>query len=409
MGLSHRVTELMEESYNIDSNAFSYQNKDGSGRIGMNTVFGETVVGQRIPSISAQFMYGIDTRAADDLSANGGNISFANAMLSINSGTASNGDGLIQSKGSVRYIPGHESYAFFTTVFDEPAADNTMKAGLFEESNGFWIGYIDTTFGFCRVRDGVENFIAIDDFDIDIVTGHNQYNFILDPQKGNVWKISYGYLGFAIITLEVLTSNGQWMRVHTIKYPNMYTVTHITNTYLPLRGRSINSGNTTNKSVKIGSVSAGIIDGGSQEITGRRFSASLPAVSTGTDTLLVLFRNKSTFNSIENHIQGFLDRVSFSTDGAAATTIKILKNPVITNTPTWTDVDANNSTHEYSTDATLTLTSAEQVIAFELFKTQNYVEKVREYNINLYPGETAAFIATGNNSVKMSINWTENF
>ena len=297
MSLSHRVTEMIERTFNTISSTFMGTSKDASGRIGMNTVFGETVIGQRIPSVTGQFMYGVDDREIRDLSSNGGSISFDENLLCINSGTASNGDGIIESKQTVRYIPGHESFAFFTTVFDAPVAGNCRKAGLWEEGNGFWVGYIDTTFGFCRVRDGVEYFTAIDDFDTDIMNGNNPYNFTFDPQKGNIWKVSYGYLGFAVITLEMLSPTGQWFKVHTIEYPNSSTETHIANTYLPLRAQSINDGNTTNKTVKIGSVSAGIVNGGTYDASARPFSASLPATSTGTNTPIAVFRNKSTFRT----------------------------------------------------------------------------------------------------------------
>lgn len=382
---------------------------DASGRTSMNSVFGESVIGQRIPSISAQFMYGIDDRNANDLSENGGSITFNNALLEINSGTASNGDGVIESKQALRYLPGHEAYCFFTTIFTSPVVNNRQEAGLFEENNGFWIGYKDTEFGLMRLRSGVEHWIPITSFQTDIITGDNDYNFILDATKGNVWKISYGYLGFANITLEVLCPCGSWLKVHSIQYPNMYTETHIANTYLPLRGRSINSGNTSNIIVKVGSVSAGIIDGGGLGSAGRSFAASLPAKSTSTNTVVAAFRNKTTFNSIANRIPALLERVAVSTDGAQQVTLALYKGSTLSNSPTWNDVDTNNSTLEYSTDATISATGSELLISFELFKTQNYVENVKEFDFLLYPGETAFFVASGNNSVKQSINWIELF
>lgn len=384
-------------------------NKDIANRIAMNSVFGEAIIGQRVPSISAQFMYGVDTRSANDLSANGGSITYSDSLLKVNSGTNNNGDGLIESKSALRYIPGHEAYCFFTTLFTTPKANSRQEAGLYEANNGFWIGYDGKEFGLMRLRAGVEHWTPYTDFDVDIFSGNNEHNFEIDTTKGNIWKISYGYLGFAVITLEVLCTCGEWMKVHTIKYPNTSTETHIANTYLPLRARAINEGNTTNMVVSVGSVSAGIVDGGGATLSGRRFSSSLPSTATGTDTMVALFRNKGTFNSIDNHIEGQLKRISISTDGAQPVTLQILKGATITNSPTWTDIDANNSTHEYSTDATVTTGSAYQMVAFELGKSENYVENVSDLDIILYPNETALFLANGTNNVKISVNWVEKF
>lgn len=413
MGLSQRVTELLErwlgegEQLAQTSPKVTTIVKDEANRTAFNSVFGEQIVGQRVPTLSAQFMYGIDTRDATDLTQNGGTVSFENQMLKVSSGTASNGDGAIQSTQSLRYIPGHEAYANFTTVFDTPASGNRMEVGLYEPNNGFWIGYKDLEFGLMRLRGGTEYWTPHTDFDYDILATDSDFQF--DPTKGNIWRLSYGFLGFAHITLEVLTTNEGWQRVHTIKYPNTSAVTHIANTYLPLRARTVNDGNTVDKSILIGSVTAGIVDGGSVEITGRRFAAIIPEKATGTNTVVAAFRNKTTFAGITNYIPALLERIAISTDGAQAVTLALYKGVTLTNSPTWTDADTANSTLEYSTDATVSFTAQDLLISFELFKTQNYVEEVEKYNFLLYPGEIAAFVVNGNNTVRQSINWNELF
>lgn len=407
MSLSHRVTEILEKIFDKGSNTVSASVTDKTGRNAFNSIFGEQIIGTRVPTLAAQFMYGIDTRDANDLSSNGGTTAIADAMLVVSSGTNSAGDGLIESSQALRYIPGHEAYAYFTTIFDTPASGNRMEMGLFEEDNGFWVGYKDLEFGFMRLRAGVEHWTPHTDFDNDILASDSDFQF--DPTKGNVWKISYGFLGFANITLEVLTEEGKWIKVHSINYPNNNTENHIGNTYLPLRARVINDGNTVNKSVKVGSVTAGVVDGGQVEITGRRFAAILPEVATSTNTVVAAFRNKTTFNSITNYVPALLERVAASTDGAQAVTLALYKGVTLTNTPTWTDVDTANSTLEYSTDATVSFTAQDLLISFELFKTQNYIEEVDKYNFLLYPGEVAAFVVNGNNNVRQSINWNELF
>jgi hypothetical protein len=410
MGLSQRVTEILEKIFNKNDRSLNTTILDSTGRTGMNTIFGEQIVAKRISDVSGQFMYGVDLRFAKDPSSNGGTVGIGNALLDIHSGTDVAGNAVIQSLETIRYLPACEAFMFVTTIFDTPKENNDQRAGLFEDNNGIFVGYKGTTFGFTRLRAGVHHFTPYTEFDLDIIGGNNKYNFTLNPQKGNVWKLSFGYLGFANLMLEVLLPSGEWVLVHKIEYPNKYTESNIANTYLPLRGQSVNYGNDTDVNLKLGSVTGGIASTVESKGTeGRRFSFTVPPTATATNTNLITYRIKENFFGIENFIATLLERISISTEGAQTVTLQVIKNMELTGTLVWTDINTTSSTIEYNTNGVPVIGTGEQIIAFELNKNQDYIEYLQTLNLKVYPDQTITFLVNGNNNVKKSLNWLELF
>jgi hypothetical protein len=70
---------------------------DDAHRVSTNTVFGDKIVGTRVPSISSQFQYGVESDAAVIDTVGSGVVDFVNSMLQINTGTDPNGAAGIQS------------------------------------------------------------------------------------------------------------------------------------------------------------------------------------------------------------------------------------------------------------------------------------------------------------------------
>jgi hypothetical protein len=390
---------------------FPTSNFDNAHRGSANSIFGDKITGTRVPSIAGQFQYGLRADDAVIDNVGSGNTSFSNAMLLLNTGTDSNGHIGIQGTDYLRYIPGHEAYAFFTCVFSAGVASNNQRVGIFDydggNGNGFFIGYKETQFGVTRRRAGVDTFTPVD---VSTVFPSDQGTF--DPTKGNVYKISYGYLGFATIHFEVLLPHGGFVEMASIDYPNSSTETHIANTNIPLRAEATNSGNTTDIEMKIGSVTAGIVDGGGADPIARVFTFAMPTTTlvAGVTKQLVHFRNKSTYFSITNKISTQLILISASTDGNKTVAWGIKKNPTITTAGTWADISVD-SVMEYSTDAVTDLNTGGDLILWNLSKIDSFFEDVEKYLIKLRPTQWATIYAlsAGANDVDLSIRWKELF
>jgi hypothetical protein len=403
-----RILDSEGESYTTD-NPLPTTDIDQSGRMSLNTVFGEKIVGTRVPTISGQFQYGLRSDDAVIDTVGTGAYEFTNSMLKVSTGTDSDGHIGVQGADYIRYIPGQQAWANFTFVFASPKENTIQKIGVFDydggNGNGFSVGYNGLTFGITRRRNGVDAFTAVD-----ITTIFDDGSF--DPTKGNVYSISYGYLGFATITFEGMNPRGGWNNIKKIQYPNTEEETHIGNTNIPLRVEMTNDGNTTDMVGYVGSVAAGIVDGGGADPQARWFSFSggITAVTAGT-TQLFTFRNKATFFSINNKISTQLALISAATESNKTFSWGIEKNATITTPGTWTDINTTDSVMEYSTNAVVTLGTGVDLLDWQMGRTDSFFEKVEDLIIKLRPNEWATIfvVAGGAGDVNLSMRWKELF
>ena len=394
-------------------NPFPTTDIDSAHRESSNSVFGDKIIGTRVPSIAGQFQYGLRSDDAVVDVVGSGTTSFSNAMLVLNTGTDADGHIGIQGADYLRYIPGQEAYSFFTAVFAPAVAGSFQRIGLFDynagSGDGFFIGFNGAQFGITRRRAGVDTFTTVN---IANVFPDPDEHGVFDPTKGNVFKISYGYLGFATIHFEILLPHGGFIEFASIDYPNSAIETHIANTNIPLRAEMTNDGNTTDLEMKIGSVTAGVVDGGGADPIARIFTFAMPTTTLvgGATKQLVHFRNKNTYFGITNKISTQLLLISAATDGNKTVAWGIERNPTITTPGSWADVGPD-SVMEYSIDAVTTLGSGSLMINWNLSKIDSFFEDVEKYLVKLRPNEWATIycLSAGANDVDLSIRWKELF
>lgn len=320
---------------------------DINDRMSLNTVFGEKVTGIRSADIAAQFQYGFPASSAASEVANGGTITIVESMLIVSTGTNTAGSAAISNRKALRYLPGQEAFSNFTAVFTKAKENSHQRAGLFDSENGYFLGYEGTDFKVTRRRDSIDTSVSIDPSTI-----FKSNDGLYDPTRGNIYRISFGYLGFAAISFEVMTPRGSWTLLHKIEYPNTSKGVHVLNTNLQPRAEVENDGNNSDISIKIGSFSAGIINGGGKDPASRRFTFDATDQTIAAGTLMVItFRSRETFNSLTNYISSVLTLLSFNTDLSKSTLWELEKNATITGTPTWTNINTLDSTIEYSSDA----------------------------------------------------------
>jgi hypothetical protein len=122
---------IVDESgeYIDKENPLPAYNVDPSGRQALNTVFGESITGVRVPTISGQFQYGLRSDDAVVDTVGSGAYAFENSMLKVSTGTDSNGHVGVQGADFIRYIPGQQAWGNFTFVFATPKA-NTVQRNL---------------------------------------------------------------------------------------------------------------------------------------------------------------------------------------------------------------------------------------------------------------------------------------
>jgi hypothetical protein len=400
-----------ENEYHVVSsnNPLHTRSVDSNHRVGLNTVFGDQIIGSRIPSLAAQFQYGLQDGESVSNTANGGSITISESRLLIGTSTNVAGSADIESLDTLRYIPGNEAYVFFTAAFVNGGsdADHTMFAGIFDydggNGNGFYIGYDGEDFVCGRRRDGVDTKHIVD---VSGIYPDGTFN----PQLGNIYRISYGYLGYAPIHFEVMSVLGDWLTIYEIQYPNTSVETHIVNTFLPLRAEVENTGSAVDHQIYIGSLQSGVVDGANMDVSARQFvydEAATTATSGGYN--VVALRNKTTFNSKTNRVPFVVTLISASTDGNKSVLWEVYKEPTLT-APSWTDIDTNNSVVEYVSNPTSTDDGTLEV-PWSMAKVDSFFQTTDKFAVLIRPGETIMFKAssTNNSVIDFGVRWKELF
>lgn len=120
-------------------------------------------------------------------------------------------------------------------------------------------------------------------------------DFILDPTKGNVYSISFQYLGFGDINFTVEDpSTGLPVLVHQIEYANNNTSTSVGNPTFRIGWLARNLGNTTDLQVS-GASAAGFIEGKNLVDTLPRAVESITGPIDTTQTNIITIRNRFHF------------------------------------------------------------------------------------------------------------------
>lgn len=218
-------------------------------------VFGGGVTADRIDRVSVKFDAAIANNRVTSTVVGTGSTGQASGQATMSTGAGVTSSARLQSNQSVLYRPGNETYATFSARFTTPtSAASDQRGGLFDDNNGFFVGYAGLTFGFTTRTGGVDTFVALSSFNGDPFNASFLSRFYsgdqlvaLDPTKLNVYRIRYGWLGASVATLEVQTPNGLWVVAHRIRFPNTATVPITQTGTLPVRMEVVKSlSDTTN-------------------------------------------------------------------------------------------------------------------------------------------------------------------
>ena len=172
---------------------------------------------------------------------NGGDASLGTGQAVFTTTANINGGVKAVTNTTVLYRPHSELYAAFSCIFTTGITNSYQRIGLYDTSNGFYIGYEGTAFGITIRKGGVNTTTQRASFNVDTLTGAAGSNFTrngvpesLDPTKDNLYRLRFGWLGAAPIFFEVMSADGEWVIFHIIKHPNTVAATSINNPDLPI-------------------------------------------------------------------------------------------------------------------------------------------------------------------------------
>lgn len=413
-----------------------YQNTsiDALGHLEMSmqdpiSAFGEVSTIEPYPVVQIDFVYGINTYTTISTVTGSGQVTSASGtLLNCQTTAAASSSAQLTSVRYLKYRPGQGAKGLLTAVFTTGAADSKQYAGLFTPSlnNGFGFGYDGTTFGIWYIRDGVPTHIPQTTWSNDRMNGaggaNNKSGVNLIPTNGNVYKISYQYLGFGSIKFFVENNfNGQFVLVHEIPYANANTVSSLSQPSLSLLWRAENAANTTNISVK--GASGALFVEGDRRLLGPTHGLDNNKTTITTQTNIITLRNATSYNGKANRSHIRLRTVSFASNtggaGNGITTLKIVRNPTLGGVPVYTTINGTTA------DSGVTITNGNSVTSYDFAGTtvtggtvmfnsiigvgNNFTQDLTELDLFAYPGDIITFSITSTQSATagVAITWSE--
>ncbi len=351
--------------------------------LGQTTFFGDEVSESRDDHICEPWNYGFNL-SSTTVTASGSNVRYnwtiagsgtitsPVGLVTLATGTTTASTAAVQSNRYIRYQPGRQCYAVFSALFSTGIAGCNQLIGCYDVNDGFAVGYNGTTFSILyrsSVTGSVVNvYIPQSNFNVDPLNGTGPSGITLNPQKMNIFRIEYSWLGVSPIKFSIMNNTGQFKPFHIIQAPNSMANTITSLPFMPLRSEVNNNSTTSNVNLSMGCWVGGIVETYRNPSNGRVFMVSnaIPMLTTlGIQTHILTIQNPALINGITNKIEA---RLTLLGGGAmdpsgAASTFQLLLNATVSGT-SFTPVNAGNSIMNVSTAGTYSIGTGTTVLNF---------------------------------------------
>lgn len=151
----------------------------------------------------------------------------------------------LQSAERGRYVAGLQGEVGIAARLPSSLTGNqSIKIGLFDDSNGLYFKYTSSGLNVSILRDGVETNIPRDDWNVDKMDGTGPSGINLTITNGLIWKIIFSWYGFGAINYYINTTH-PITKVHNNYLVHVHdpaTNTSIKNPNLPLSVELANNG-----------------------------------------------------------------------------------------------------------------------------------------------------------------------
>lgn len=364
---------------------------DKSSRSAMVSMTGELHVAGKVDEVNINFQYGIRTANTKQRTTGTGSVGTDKSTATLSPGT---GVGLAElvSLSPVRYRAGHESHCAMSWVFADPETDLDQYAGYINADDKFAVGYQGLNFGLWLVEGGNVSFVQQSDFNLDKLDGTGPSKYTINPQAGNLYRLTFTWHGFLPLMLEVSTGL-DWYPVHIFNFVNTATETHLENPHLPIGGlveRTTGTGADT--PMKTGSWRGGSMaftDDDDQSDYWTQHTVLEAALVSNDRTNIFTIRNQATYAGKTNHIVYELGVIAFESDANKTVAVYGTQNATLTGNGPFTDIDAVNSPLQYSEGGTVS--DGIRGTATVIKSGGDRRTDVRGTGLYIYPGQEVTF------------------
>lgn len=383
--------------------------------------FGDLIAQPLTPLIQMDFVHGLNTQTSSTSIVTTGVADTSSGRLRLQTGTGAAGSAVFLSRRPAKYRPGQGIIWRGTTAYTTGVASSTQIHGIGNVANdAYAFGYNGTAFGILHRNASSDTWVAQTAWNGDKCDGTDASGFTWDKTKGNVCMIKYPYLGYGNITFWVQDSaTSQFILCHTIRYTNSSASVQLSNPNLSSYAQVINSGNTTNVTMYVGSLSV-FLCGERSFIGSPKWAADNSKAAITTETCILNIRNATTYNGVTNRSLIRLNSVSLSStanNGIAVLRFKI--GATIGGAPSYTTINgttadngvtitSGNSVSSVDTAGT-TVTGGTYVFAINIGSPGGVPFDLEKYNIVIAPGETLTVsgFSTASTTIGAVVTWTE--
>lgn len=337
------------------------------------SAFGTLETAELTPVVQGDFVYGLNSQMWNTpvTSGVGASVDTNAGRLRIQSGTGAAGYAYITSRRIIRYRAGQGTNVRFTPVYSAGVADNIQIWGVGELSSnlpydGYFFGFNGTSFGIVHYNgSSIGSWTAQGSWNGDRCDGSPGTSFTYNPLFGTPAMIKYPFLGYGDIFFYLQNpSTGAWVLCHTIRYANTTATLEATNPSVRIVGYTLNTGNTTNKTLYCGSVGAFI--SGVRSFTGNpKWSMNSSLAGVTTEACILNIRNATTYNGIPNRglIRLSTLSVGATTGSSSASSIRLKINATLGGVPAFATINGTTA------DSGVTITNGNSIASYDVAGT----------------------------------------
>lgn len=264
-----------------------------------------------------------------------------------------------------------------------------------------------------------DSWIAQTNWNVDKANGDAQLP-VIDVTKGNVYRITYQWLGFGSIYFFIENpQTGEFVKVHEIQYSNSATTTSIQNPKLPLCCHVRNMGNTTSLTLQVPSMVALLSGQPPLEHPAVHAVSGTQTINAADFTTIISLRNTlvvtdADSNKIFNTVNAVLTNCALFNNSGKTAEFRLYRNPTLEGSIAWTSA---GTIIESSNDiATIDTTDTSQVLLYSLYISSGSSAILNESDVKelIRPGDVitvcAQLTATPvSNDIGVSLRWYEDF
>jgi len=259
---------------------------------------------------------------------------------------------LVNSKW--RAFQNNDTVVYFSTTV-------TTAVGARSGNYGFTdVGSTGITASMAQTAVGVPNtqtFIPQYEWNRDRMDGTGGTGMVLRPERGNVFRISFQWLGFGAITFFIEeSSTGNWTPVHVIEFANANTVVSLNQPSMHMEWVASSTTSTTGNTLK--AASAAMFIQGNIFTDVPRHSATSNAITPGSDNteyVLMALRIPIVYKGVINLTEVLLEKATLINTGTKSGLVRIYLNPTITDVSDYSFANTDSAVQSWTpTSSSLT-------------------------------------------------------